>query len=232
MAAVLVWNWLMASAPTADRKPRERVARLVEVAPAEAAQQGPVITAWGEVQAAQTLVVRPEIGGTLEWVHPDVTSGGLLTAGTEVARIDSRDLRLALTRAEADIAEIEARIQIEKGQAELGERELDTAVAQYHRRPAKALVLREPQMAQLRAELAAAQAALEQAKNALARTTVKVPFDALGGGPRTVSPGRCCRRQGAEAATLVASDRFHVSRCRSRRCYLDWIRIDGTQQVN
>lgn len=226
-AAVMAWTTLLASSPTADRKERPRVARLVEVTPAAAAEQGPVITAWGEVQASQTLVVRPEIAGTLEWLHPNVTAGGLLTKGTEVARIDSRDLRLAQKRAEADIADIEARILIEEGQATVGEREL-TRLSRNITAVQKALVRREPQMAQLRAELASAQAALEQAENAVARTSVVAPFDVLVI-EENVSVGTMVPA-GSEAATLAASDQFKVSLQVPAR-YLDWIRTDGTQEV-
>lgn len=225
--AAIAYYYLLSSAPVAERKARERVPRLVEVVPAAIARQGPLIRAWGEVEAAQTLIVRPELGGMLEWVHPDVTPGGLLTAGTEVARIDKRDLDLALLRAEADIADIRARIQIEEGQAAFGEREL-SRLSRNITAAQKSLVRREPQMAQLRAELAAAQAVLEQARNAVARATVIQPFDALVI-EENISVGTMVPA-GSDAATLAASDRFNVVLQVPARS-LDWIRTDGSQQV-
>lgn len=226
-AAFMAWTWFLATSPTAERKARERVARLVEVVPAAQAEQGPVIRAWGGVQAAQTLIVRPEIAGVLEWVHPDVAAGGLLTAGAEVARMGSRDLELALLRAESDIADIEARVLLEEGQAAIGEREL-TRLSRNITDSQRSLVLREPQMAQLRAELAAANAALEQARNALSRASVKVPFDALVIS-ENVSPGTMLSA-GMEAATLAAADQFNVILQVPAR-YLDWIALDGSQEV-
>lgn len=226
-AAYLLFQAIIASAPTADRNPRERVARLVEVTPAQVAEQGPEIRAWGTARAAQVLIVRPEIAGRIEWVHPDVAPGGLLEAGTEVARLDDRDLRLAVLRVEADIADIEARILIEEGQAAIGEREL-TRLTRNITDVQKALVRREPQMAQLDAELAAARASLEQARNALERTSVIAPFDALVL-TESVAPGSMLT-VGMEAATLAQADMFEVVLHVPAR-NLDWIALDGTQVV-
>lgn len=232
VAAIAVAGWqmrgmILETAPKAERGKRERAARLVEVAEVEAATRGPVIEAWGEVVPAQTLIVRPEISGTVVWVHPDVTPGGRLTAGQSVARFDDRDLRLALAQAEADVAEIDARIQIERGQGELGKRELKR-LSRNITAAQRALVLREPQMAQLRAEMEAAQAQVAQAKNALAKADVKTPFDAIVTA-EAVATGSMIA-QGAETATLVASDRFHVTLAVPASA-LAWLRFDGTQQV-
>ena len=168
----------------------------------------PRIEAWGEVTAAETLIVRPEIAGTITWTHPDLARGGFLPEGEVVARLDDADLKLALQQAEAEIAEIDARILIEQGQGEIGKREL-TRLSRNLTDSQRALVLREPQMAQLLAERAAAVAALEQAENAVAKTEVKVPFNALVVS-EDVAPGTMLT-QGAEAAQLVSADRFNVT---------------------
>ncbi|MEM7685668.1 MAG: efflux RND transporter periplasmic adaptor subunit, partial [Pseudomonadota bacterium] len=199
--------WLTETAPKAERTARERVARLVEVSTVRAAEQGPVIEAWGEVQPARTLVVRPEITGTITWVHPDVRMGGRLKQGDVAARFDDRYLSLAVSRAEADIAEIEARILIEQGQGEIGRREL-TRLSRNLTASQRNLVLRVPQMAQLEAELASARSTLQQARIALSKTEVIVPFDGVITS-ESVAPGAVLS-QGTEAATFVASDVFEV----------------------
>ena len=226
-AGYLGYRAILDSAPKAERKPPQRIARLVEVTPAERAATGPMIEAWGEVVAAQTLAVRPEISGTLEWVHPDVTPGGRLSGGQEVARFDDDDLKLALAQAENAVAQIDARILIERGQGEIGKREL-RRLSRNLTEEQRALVLREPQMASLLAERAAADAVLQQARNALARAVVRAPFDALVLS-EDVAPGAMLT-QGAEAARLVASDRFHVTLAVPASA-LQWLRFDGTQNV-
>ena len=232
VAAVAFGAWtaaksIMESAPTAQRKARERVARLVEVEAVQTATQGPVIEAWGEVQAAQTLIVRPEITGTITWVHPEVAEGGKLKSGEVAARLDDRDLQLAVGQARAEIAGIEARILIEEGQAEIGKREL-SRLSRNLTAAQRSLVLREPQMAQLKAELAAATASLDQTINAAAKTEVVVPFDSVVIS-QTIAPGAVIA-QGAEAAQLVASDRFNV-KLAVPAAALDWIDIDAGQPV-
>ncbi|MEL6997555.1 MAG: efflux RND transporter periplasmic adaptor subunit [Pseudomonadota bacterium] len=207
LAAYKTSLWLTETAPKAERTARERVARLVEVSTVMAAEQGPVIEAWGEVQPARTLVVRPEITGTITWVHPDVRMGGRLKQGDVAARFDDRDLSLAVSRAEADIAEIEARIMIEQGQGEIGRREL-TRLSRDLTASQRNLVLRVPQMAQLEAELASARSTLQQARIALSKTDVIVPFDGVITS-EAIAPGAVLA-QGTEAATFVASDVFEI----------------------
>ena len=223
----VLYTWIVDTAPKAQRKPPERVARLVEAVPVGLAKTGPVIEAWGTVAAAQTLVVRPEISGTIAWVDPEVTPGGRLRAGQLVARFDEDDLKLNLAQAETAIAQIDARIEIEKGQAAIGEREL-SRLSRNLTDEQKALVLRKPQMAQLQAERSAAIAQRDQAQNALDRAQVRTPFDALVLREQ-VAPGAMLA-QGAEVATLVASDRFHIALAVPASA-LSWIKFDGSQVV-
>ncbi len=221
------YQWILASAPKAERKAPQRVARLIEITVVGLAEKGAVVEAWGEVAAAQTLIVRSEVSGTIEWVDPEVTPGGRLSAGQVVARFDDDDLKLTLARAENTIAQIDARIELEKGQAEIGKREL-SRLSRNLTETQRALVLRKPQMAQLDAERAAAVAQRDQAQNALNRAVVRSPFDALVISEQ-VAPGAVVA-QGAEAATLVARDRFHIPLAVPASA-LAWIKFDGTQIV-
>lgn len=207
-AAYFAYQHIMASAPVAERSERPRVARLVEIEPALVSDQRPLIEAWGEVVPAETLIVRPEIAGTVVWVHPDLAPGGYLAAGQEAARLDDTDLKLAVTQAQADIAEIDARILLEEGQQEIGRREL-SRLSRNLTDAQRSLVLREPQMAQLRAERSSAEAVLAQAQNAVDRTVARVPFDAIVVS-EDVARGAMLT-QGDIAAELVAADRFHVT---------------------
>jgi RND family efflux transporter MFP subunit len=208
VAAYFSYQHIMGSAPVAERSERPRSARLVEVMPAKVEDLRPVIDAWGEVVPAETLIVRPEIAGTVVSVHPDLAPGGFLAAGDVAAKFDDADLKLAVAQAEAEIAEIDARISIEDGQQEIGKREL-SRLSRNLTDSQRALVLREPQMAQLRAERTAAEATLAQAENALARTVARVPFDAIVVA-EDVAPGAMLT-QGTVAAELVAADRFHIT---------------------
>lgn len=221
------YRWFVDSAPTANRSKPKRVARLVEVVPVTPATTGPVIEAWGEVVAAQTLVVRPQVSGTIEWVDPEVTAGGRLSAGQDVARFDRVDLELALAEAETAISQIDARMAIEAGQAELGRLDLKRSSRNLTEEQ-RDLILRVPQRKQLEAEREAAVARRDQAKNMLERAVVAAPFDAIVVSEQ-VAPGAVVT-QGTEVARLVASDRFHITLAIPASS-LDWVRFDGSQMV-
>ncbi len=206
VAAKIAWS-LYLTAPVADREARPRVPRLVEVVEVVPATQGPQIEAWGEVVAARTLVVSPEVRGTIVALNDRLTPGGLVLAGEELIRLDDREQRLAVVQAEAEIRQIGARIAIENGQQARAKRDLERLPGKLTE-DQRQLVLRAPQMAQLQAELAAAEAARERALMALSYMVIRAPFDALVI-EEQVAEGTMLSA-GSAPATLIAADRFHV----------------------
>ncbi|MEL6767255.1 MAG: HlyD family efflux transporter periplasmic adaptor subunit [Pseudomonadota bacterium] len=207
--AVAAWAWeqIAATAPGPAVSGPERVPRLVNVVPASAAAAGPRVEAFGNVTAARELVLSTEITGRLRNVAPGLVVDGRLPAGTVALRLETTDLALAIREAEARVSEIEARITMELGQADRARRDferlpLDVTPTQ------RALILREPQMAELEAAKAAAVAQRERASAALEKAVVTVPFDAVvleeaveAGGILTA---------GAVAARLAATDSFET----------------------
>ena len=206
VAAKIAWS-LYLTAPVADREARPRVPRLVEVVEVVPATQGPQIEAWGEVVAARTLVVSPEVRGTIVALNDRLTPGGLVLAGEELIRLDDREQRLAVVQAEAEIRQIGARIAIENGQQARAKRDLERLPGKLTE-DQRQLVLRAPQMAQLQAELAAAEAERERALVALSYMVIRAPFDALVI-EEQVAEGAMLSA-GSAPATLIAADRFHV----------------------
>ena len=206
VAAKVSWT-LFLSSPVADHEAQPRVPRLVEVVEVMPASRGPRIEAWGEVVAARTLVVRPEVGGTIVALNDRLTPGGLVLAGEELIRLDDRELRFAVAQAEAEIDQIEARIAIENGQQDRAKRDLVRLPGKLTESQ-RQLVLRAPQMAGLQGELAAARAARERALVSLSHTVIRAPFDALVI-EEQVAAGTMLSA-GSAPATLIAADRFHV----------------------
>ena len=103
--------------------------------------------------------------------------------------------------------QIEARISIEDGQQDRAKRDiarLPTNLTDSQRQ----LVLRAPQMAELQAELAAADAARERALVALSHTVIRAPFDALVIDEQ-VAAGTMLSA-GSVSATLIEAGKFHV----------------------
>ncbi|MDH3666337.1 MAG: efflux RND transporter periplasmic adaptor subunit [Paracoccaceae bacterium] len=225
VGAGLLARELFMTAPIAEREARPRVPRLVEVVEARPATQGPRIEAWGEVAAARTLVLRPEAGGTIMALSDNLTPGGLVREGEELVRLDDREQRLLVAQAEAEIRQIDARISIEQGQQERAKRDIERLPRQLTDAQ-RLLVLRAPQMAELRAELAAAEAARERALVDLSHMVIRAPFDALVL-DEEVALGTMLTA-GSAPATLVAADRFHVQVAVPVSA-LDWIDTSAGQ---
>jgi RND family efflux transporter MFP subunit len=217
------------SAPAPVRKPEARLARLVEVTPVLPATRGPVIEAWGAVEAAQTLTLRPEVSGRIVDVHPNLTQGGTIPEGDVLLRLDDRRLALEIARAQGRIDEISAQILMEEGQAARALRDLERSPLNLDLTDRqRALVLREPQMAELQARRDAAIADRDAAILEREKTVLTAPFDAVVV-TEQVAPGASLTA-GAEVATLVATDRFRVVLAMPPAA-LDWIDIDAGQSV-
>lgn len=205
--AVWAASQIFATAPDAARSPPPRSARLVEVITAAPATEPPVIVAWGQAEAMREAVIRPEVTGRVLAVHPELTPGGRLAAGDEMLRLDDTDYRLTLERARADVAKVEADIALERGNQAVARREYEL-LGRRLRPEEEALVLRQPQLARLEADLAGARAAVAAAELNVARAVIRAPFDAIVTS-ESVAVGSAIGT-GTEVATLVASERFHV----------------------
>jgi len=64
----------------------------------------PVLSGYGVVEPDIELNVASEISGMVSYVHPELRKGAMMSAGTEVVRIDERDYVLASRQAVAELA--------------------------------------------------------------------------------------------------------------------------------
>lgn len=69
----------------------------------------PEVTGFGLVAPARSFEAIAQVGGTVAEVHPDLTRGSVLPAGTLLLRIADEDYRLAVAQAEASIRAAEAK---------------------------------------------------------------------------------------------------------------------------
>ncbi len=171
--SALATGALVRSRPQVETQEVEPLAPLVRVI--EAARQDLVL----DVHAQGTVLPRTEttlisqVAGEVIKVSSNFETGGFFSRGETLVELDPRDYQVAVRRARAQVAqaqlqvvqqEAEAQVAIEEWQ-QLGEGE------------PSALVMRQPQVAQARAGLEAAEAELEKAELDLERTLVKAPFD-------------------------------------------------------
>jgi len=172
--AYLGYTVMQAYAP--EPPPKEAVVKIsyVEVMRAEAQQHPLVVEAEGRVVAPAQLTLTPEISGRLIEVSPALQAGAVVPGGTLVARIDDADVKIALASARANVAAAEASVALEESRAEVAIadwRELNTGTP-------PALVARTAEQALARAQVQVARVAVQQAELQLARTELRMPFDA------------------------------------------------------
>lgn len=177
-AALAIGLILFASSPEPSRKEPEQHARLVEVVPAERGDFPARVQAWGEVLPAREVSLQPRVSGTVISVADAYDPGRQVKEGELLLRIDPTDYALAVEQRRADLARARARLQQEEGNQRVAQREFELVGGDVSAQE-KALMLRKPQLQTARAEVDAAQAALEQARLDLQRTRLKAPFNAL-----------------------------------------------------
>ncbi len=143
--------------------------RVVDVQPADLRL---TVTSQGTVTPRNESQLVPEVAGRVIWVSPSLVSGGFFEAGEALVRIDTHDYEQAIVRAEGDVATARLRLAQETAEAKVASREWD----ELGKGDPTSLTLREPQLADARAALAAAEANLETAARNLERTQVRAPY--------------------------------------------------------
>ena len=196
--SVLVLVFLVRSRPVVENRPPDVPPPIVRTVTATLDTVRLTVRSQGAVTPRTESALSAETEGQIVYVSPSFAPGGFFEGEELLVRLDPRDAELAVTRAAADTARFATALQIEEEEARLAQdewRQLGSGAPM-------PLVLREPQLAQARANLEASVAALEQAKLNLERTEIRAPY---AGRVRTknVDVGQFLRR-GDALATIYA----------------------------
>lgn len=100
--------WLIASAPGPAKTDGAAPALSVRIETVTPQTIRPAASVWGNLRSADTWVAVAEVQGEVIWRHPDLEQGRIISAETEVLRIDPSDYELSLRQAEADLAALQA----------------------------------------------------------------------------------------------------------------------------
>ncbi|PHZ83866.1 efflux RND transporter periplasmic adaptor subunit [Paremcibacter congregatus] len=178
---VVVSYALITTAPESKRKPAEYIAPMVEIMDLTTGSYDVTVQAQGLVgPAQQEVILRPQVGGKVIAIHPSFRPGGMIPAGEPIIQIEATDYELALREAEAKLARAMASVALEKGQQQIAKEEFNLLEGDFSfDETSKALALRKPQLRQFEAEQAIAQNAYDRAALALARTKLRLPYNAL-----------------------------------------------------
>ncbi|MCP3959761.1 MAG: efflux RND transporter periplasmic adaptor subunit [bacterium] len=150
----------------------EKVLPLVNVVPVRIDAVPLTVSAQGTVLPRTETTLASQVAAQVVAVSPHFEAGGFFERGEILVRLDRRDYELAVEGAGARVSQAELRLVQQQAEArvaaeewrQLGDGEPDP------------LVLREPQMAEARAVLKAAEAELGMARLALERTAIRAPF--------------------------------------------------------
>lgn len=169
---------IFSTEPSAKRSgATKETAMLVNTTTVDYGSYNPTIRVMGTVVPSQDINLSPRVNGEVIERSPAFTPGGYVEKGDMLLQIDPADYENALKQRQSELSEVKADLNIEMGRQQAAQREYemygDTLSEEN-----KALVLRKPQLDAVRARMEAAQAAVEQAKLDLQRTSIRAPFNA------------------------------------------------------
>lgn len=138
------------------------------------------VQAQGTVTPLRETAIMAEVSGRVVETAENYLVGGFVSEGDVLLRIDPRNYQTSLLRAQASVEQAESSLAQERGRAEVALREWKKLPKGSQRsEDARDLYLRKPQMDQAEAQLLAATADLNTARDDLERTIIKAPYNAV-----------------------------------------------------
>ena len=161
--------------PVADKKFSKEEFPLAEYIIADMKPVAVPVVSQGSVKAKTYIKLVAQVSGGITQMAKLKINGGFFKKGDLLLSIDDTDYRLAMSSAKAKVAA--AKQQLIRVETEAGQAKYD--LQQIGRDPSKSTsyALREPQLAEAKANLQAAQADLEISRLQMQRTNVTAPFD-------------------------------------------------------
>lgn len=172
---VLIAVLLYVLRPEAERKSHSYKPASVQVIKLQSQKLHLRIHSQGKLVPAQRVHLASEINGKVIAMSPRSETGQFFHQGDWLVKIDDRDYRLAIDKAEAQVAsarQVLAKAEAEASQAKFDAQHSDAGnVSDY--------ALRIPHLKEARAGLKAARADLAMARLQLQRCVIKAPFDGV-----------------------------------------------------
>ena len=114
-----------------ERGEPTRFVRIIEVATTDFT---PVAEGYGSVQPARVWAAVSQVSGRIIEMHPRLRNGGIITAGSELIRIDPDDYQLNLTQAKNELAELNVQGDNAAASLEIEKRNLALAGKEFKRK--------------------------------------------------------------------------------------------------
>lgn len=136
-----------------------------------------IISSQGSVLPRTQTNLTSEVSGQITHVHPKFNVGGFFSKGEVLLAIDDISYKVALLQAQSRLDAAKAQLVEEQARKEQAEDEWLLTGKTIEQAPI--LALRLPQLQKAKADVKAATADVTEAEVKLARTKIKVPYDAM-----------------------------------------------------
>jgi RND family efflux transporter MFP subunit len=173
---LVLFMGLMALKKPPEKKPQVQAGYLVEtiqVFPEDVQLQ---VDSQGVVRAKRQISLVAEVSGKIIEVADNFAPGATFQAGEVLIQIDPADYEVAVQRAQANVANAKAKLELEQAKSEVAKKDWQKYGKKGKPSP---LVLNLPQVASAKAALQAAKADLQKALRDLEKTRIKAPFDGI-----------------------------------------------------
>lgn len=179
LVAVLVLVLIFNTEPTAKSEGSvKETAMLVSLNTVSRSDFTPVLQATGTVRPVEDVTISPLVAGPVSRRSASFVPGSFVKKGELLLQINPADYRNALELQRGNLKQQQTNLNIEMGRQEVAEQDLALIGADSLSKNQRDLVLRQPQLEAVKANIQAAQATVDQAALDLSRTSIRAPFDA------------------------------------------------------
>ncbi|SEI88964.1 RND family efflux transporter, MFP subunit [Cyclobacterium xiamenense] len=173
--AAMIFFW---TAPEAEMEGASKTtAMLVDVVEAEQGDFTPTVVATGIVQPATDISLSNQVGGEITQIASRFVPGAYVKKGELLVQINPADFKNTLMLRKSDLALAQSDYEVELGRQDVAQKDYEL-IGDELSPENRNLVLRKPQLEAARANVAAAEAAVNQASLDLERASIRAPFDA------------------------------------------------------
>jgi len=174
VGSVFAAKTILENRPEPRKRPQFPSVQAVEATKLAKSNYPVAIRSQGTIQPTLSSTLVAEVTGTIVELTDVFVVGGSFSKGDVLLQIDQRDYQIALTQAEASLAQSVAALQEEVARGQLAKSEWESL---RRGKKASAFTLRLPQLAAARANRDAAVAMVDRARLDLERTEFIAPYD-------------------------------------------------------
>jgi len=201
---------LTESKPQMKKRQMETPLPMVRTMVVQTAAKAMMIRGEGTVRPLDEIDLAPQVSGKVVFLSPAMINGGAFKKGETLLRIEPEDYRLAVVLQESKVKSSQSLLRQAEEETEAAKEEWRQLYLDDNKegKDPSPLVLKQPQLAAVRAKLAADKADLKNAHLALGRTEIKAPFNGRVE-VEDVGLGQYVR-VGEELATLFSTDMAEI----------------------